>query len=94
MIQKKEQQLKGKLTIKSHSVSNEFAQDLLNAKVVIGRSGYSSLMDYKITGKKMVLIPTPGQDEQNYLVDYLKSNFTVRLVPQEKTNNFKSSKGT
>tara|TARA_B100000767_G_C19663225_1_gene491954 strand:- start:52 stop:1065 length:1014 start_codon:yes stop_codon:yes gene_type:complete len=81
---KQEQQLKGKLTIKSHSLSNEFAQDLLNAKVVIGRSGYSSLMDYKIAGKKMVLIPTPGQDEQNYLGDYLKSDFRVRLIPQEK----------
>ena len=38
----------GNLTIKGHSSTNEFAQDIADAKIVIGRSGYSSLMDYKI----------------------------------------------
>ena len=81
----------GNLTIKGHALTDEFAQDLANAKIVIGRSGYSSLMDYKILNKKMILIPTPGQDEQLYLGEYLSVNSDVTLIPQKDLNftNFK-----
>jgi predicted glycosyltransferase len=45
---------------------------LLQAKLVISRSGYSSLMDYEALGlNKLVLIPTPGQTEQEYLAKSL-----------------------
>jgi hypothetical protein len=37
------------------------------ADYVICRSGYSSLMDMLAMGKKAILIPTPGQTEQEYL---------------------------
>ncbi|WP_235298825.1 glycosyltransferase [Portibacter marinus] len=37
------------------------------SKHIISRSGYSSLMDYKAMGRKAILIPTPGQTEQEYL---------------------------
>lgn len=40
---------------------------LKEAKVVICRSGYSTLMDLAATGKNAILIPTPGQTEQEYL---------------------------
>lgn len=83
----------GNLTVKGHALTNEFAQDLANAKVVVGRSGYSSLMDYKILNKKMILIPTPGQDEQVYLGKYLKDNSKVTLISQKDLNltNLKSA---
>lgn len=38
-----------------------------SASIVICRSGYSSLMDLVALNKKAVLIPTPGQTEQEYL---------------------------
>jgi len=45
---------------------------LLQARLVISRSGYSSLMDYESLGlKHIVLIPTPGQTEQEYLAQSL-----------------------
>ncbi len=37
------------------------------ASIVICRSGYSSLMDLLAMNKKAILIPTPGQTEQEYL---------------------------
>lgn len=40
---------------------------LERASLVICRSGYSSVMDITTLGKKAVLIPTPGQTEQEYL---------------------------
>ena len=41
------------------------------AEYVISRSGYSTIMDIIALGKKSILIPTPGQTEQEYLANYL-----------------------
>lgn len=47
------------------------AEDLNEAMaasdVVICRAGYSTIMDLAVLGKKAILIPTPGQTEQEYL---------------------------
>jgi predicted glycosyltransferase len=40
---------------------------LAGASIVVCRSGYSSLMDLALFGKRAILIPTPGQTEQEYL---------------------------
>ncbi len=46
----------------------EALQVLLEAaEMVVCRSGYSTLMDLALLCKKAVLIPTPGQTEQEYL---------------------------
>ncbi|MCE3296144.1 MAG: glycosyltransferase 28 domain protein [Crocinitomicaceae bacterium] len=39
---------------------------------IISRSGYSTIMDIRVLGKKAILIPTKGQKEQEYLSRYLK----------------------
>jgi UDP:flavonoid glycosyltransferase YjiC (YdhE family) len=52
---------------------DEIAAYILQSKIVISRGGYSSLMDFAPFGKKLVLVPTPGQTEQNYLADRLAS---------------------
>lgn len=44
---------------------------LSNAAMVICRSGYSTIMDLVALRKKAILIPTPGQTEQEYLGKYL-----------------------
>lgn len=51
------------------------ASYLLGAKVIICRSGYSSIMDMYALGvmHKVEWHPTPGQPEQEYLAEYLKS---------------------
>jgi uncharacterized protein (TIGR00661 family) len=48
--------------------------ELMNrAKIVISRSGYTTIMDVAEINKKALFIPTPGQTEQIYLANYLKS---------------------
>ena len=51
----------------------DMADALTPASLVICRSGYSSVMDLLALGKRAVLIPTPGQPEQEYLAEYLKN---------------------
>lgn len=43
-----------------------------DAEHIICRSGYSTLMDLIIMGKKAFLVPTPGQPEQEYLAKRMK----------------------
>jgi uncharacterized protein (TIGR00661 family) len=45
---------------------------IAEAELVIGRSGYSTIMDLAVMGKKAFFVPTPGQTEQEYLAAYLK----------------------
>jgi UDP-N-acetylglucosamine:LPS N-acetylglucosamine transferase len=50
----------------------------MKAEFAIGRSGYSTVMDIASLQKKSILIPTPGQTEQEYLAEHLmKKCFAV-----------------
>lgn len=51
----------------NHLASAELSQAISSAKLVVCRSGYSSVMDLLKMEKKAILIPTPGQTEQLYL---------------------------
>jgi UDP-N-acetylglucosamine transferase subunit ALG13 len=51
----------------NHLASAELSQAISSAKLVVCRSGYSSVMDLLKMDKKAILIPTPGQTEQLYL---------------------------
>ena len=53
------------------SVDRNTRENLLNkAKLVIARSGYTTIMDLAVIGTQALLIPTPGQIEQEYLASY------------------------
>jgi len=54
-----------------HLPVKEFRNMLLNSGVIICRSGYSTIMDLVELGRPAILIPTPGQPEQEYLAGYL-----------------------
>lgn len=51
----------------SYLTAEHLQEAILESEIVLCRSGYSSLMDLKVLGKKALLIPTPGQTEQEYL---------------------------
>jgi len=54
----------------SYLTSTDLNSLLQTCQVVVCRAGYSSLMDLAaLGGKKAILIPTPGQTEQEYLGD-------------------------
>ncbi len=55
------------LTIYSYMNSEELNKTICASEFVVSRSGYSTLMDLSVLGTKALLIPTPGQTEQEYL---------------------------
>ena len=60
------------IQFENHLTTEALSTALSNAKLVICRSGYSSIMDLLKFKKKAVLIPTPGQTEQLYLAKLMK----------------------
>ncbi len=53
-------------------LSSKKLNDAMNAsKLIIARSGYSTIMDAMELHKTCIFIPTPGQSEQLYLAEYL-----------------------
>jgi UDP-N-acetylglucosamine transferase subunit ALG13 len=69
----------------NHLSSEELNNEAMKAEFIISRSGYSTVMDIAALRKKSILIPTPGQTEQEYLADHLmKKKFSFCV----KQNNF------
>lgn len=71
--------------IKTYSyLSKDKREELLNkSKLVISRSGYSTIMDLAVIGTKALMIPTPGQIEQEYLAQHLMKNNMCHTISQE-----------
>lgn len=70
-------------TVFNHLPSGELSTLIQRSKLVICRSGYSSLMDLVKLRQKAILIPTPGQTEQEYLGKYLLEKNMFLSYPQE-----------
>ncbi len=66
--------LKNNFKIVPHLPSSELKEVLLNSKLIICRSGYSSIMDLEYLKKRALLVPTPGQTEQEYLAKFHSNN--------------------
>ncbi len=65
----------------------ELKKLIFSSKKIICRSGYSTLMDMHLLGKKeLILIPTPGQTEQEYLAEYWKKKFGAVSMKQNEIN--------
>jgi hypothetical protein len=61
-------------------------QSISNAGMVITRSGYTSIMDLVKLQKKAILIPTPGQTEQEYLACYMHEQGVFMKAGQQSFN--------
>ena len=70
----------------NHLPTDEFEKELAKAEYVISRSGYSTVMDLAVMGKKSILIATPGQTEQEYLADYLTERKIALCFSQKDFN--------
>ena len=68
----------------THLAAAALASLLAEAALVICRSGYSTVMDLAVMGKRALLIPTPGQTEQEYLAQYLQQKKYYSTVPQDR----------
>jgi len=75
------------LSVYDFPTKKELKKLILSSKKIICRSGYSTLMDLHLLGKKeLILIPTPGQTEQEYLAEYWKQKFNAIVVNQHEIN--------
>jgi len=57
----------------SHLPAPEMKRIIETSKKITARSGYSTIMDLVSMNKSALLVPTPGQTEQEYLAGLLSS---------------------
>ncbi len=67
----------------NHLPANELNKLLCSANIVVARSGYSTVMDIAVLQKQSIIIPTPGQTEQEYLAKYLSAKKYCITAEQE-----------
>ncbi len=72
----------GNIKVVAHLSTEELTLELMNAGLIVSRSGYSTIMDLKSLGKPALLIPTPGQPEQEYLAK-LHSNGNEFIIQHQ-----------
>lgn len=65
------------------ATAHELNDLILKSDMVIGRSGYTTVMDLIKLKKKAILIPTPGQTEQEYLAKNLMEQSIFYCVDQK-----------
>jgi uncharacterized protein (TIGR00661 family) len=66
----------------NHLQATELNKLICGASMVIARCGYTTVMDLLKLKKKSILIPTPGQAEQEYLAKHLYSSKLAYTVTQ------------
>ena len=71
------------LTVCNLLTSSDLNDIINRTKHVVCRAGYSSIMDLMVLEKGAILIPTPGQYEQEYLAEELDGKFGFRSIKQE-----------
>jgi len=72
-------------TVRDFCAPEELRDFMCAVDIIICRSGYSTLMDlHVLQKKKIILVPTPGQTEQEYLADYWQKKFGAVYLKQER----------
>ncbi|MBX2931508.1 MAG: glycosyl transferase family 28 [Chitinophagaceae bacterium] len=71
------------ITIKNHLANKELNIAMQQSNYIICRSGYTTVMEVLSLQKKSILIPTPGQTEQEYLAKKLMQQQWCYSVEQQ-----------
>ncbi len=71
----------------AHLPGPEMAEVIKGSKCVITRSGYTTVMELVSLGTGALLIPTPGQTEQEYLGEYLSAKGWFTSIAQKNLND-------
>lgn len=72
----------GRVTLHSFMARREQGKMMNRARLVVSRSGYTTLMELAELGKRALLVPTVGQTEQEYLGEYHEGLGTMHAVTQ------------
>jgi uncharacterized protein (TIGR00661 family) len=84
--EKKKSKQKENIEIHDYLKSDKFEEIMNRSKMIVSRSGYSTLMDIVELKKKAMFVPTPQQTEQEYLARYHKKKKYFYSVSQKKLN--------
>lgn len=71
------------LSIQNHLDAAALNEAIQSAEMVICRSGYTTVMDLVKLQQKAILVPTPGQTEQEYLAEHLMAQGLFFTMPQD-----------
>jgi len=78
--------LTSKGTLYHHLSGKALAEQINDAEFIICRGGYTTLLELIPFKKKLILIPTPGQTEQEYLAHYWHEKKWAIYFDQEHFN--------
>ncbi|HLN55023.1 MAG TPA: glycosyltransferase [Bacteroidales bacterium] len=74
----------GNIIFHSHLKTAEMKELLTTSNIIISRSGYTTIMDLVFLNRSGLLIPTPGQTEQEYLAEYLSARGWFKTLTQKR----------
>lgn len=90
----------GKIRIVNHLPGDQILWHINNTEILICRAGVVTIFDLAVLGKSALLIPTPGQTEQEYVAERLdkkgffmcvkQENFSAKILKEYKSRNFKT----
>jgi hypothetical protein len=83
--------LEGNITLYNHCDNKTLNKFICSSRNIFCRSGYSSLMDLFATGRRALLIPTPGQPEQEYLAQHLVKQHKFSSISQQQLKSYHST---
>jgi len=70
--------------------AKKLSEIICKSKNIICRSGFSTLMDLYVLKKfDLILVPTPGQTEQEYLAELWKEKFLCNAISQDQIRRLK-----
>ncbi len=72
----------GMVTVYNYLNSEELYYAIQSSRYIIARSGYSTIMDLISLRRLAILVPTPGQTEQEYLAQYYDQRKMFVVVHQ------------
>ena len=72
------------VNVHDHLPAHQLNRQMMDAEIIISRSGYSTVMDIAALEKKSIMIPTPGQTEQEYLAAHLMQMNIALGISQSK----------
>ena len=87
-LEKNEVVKSGNITFYNHISTSEMKEMIKGSESIISRAGYTTIMELISLNCSALLIPTPGQTEQEYLASYLSGKGWFATVSQSdlKTN--------
>jgi predicted glycosyltransferase len=77
----------GNITFYSHLPVLQMKDILTGSDIIITRSGYTTIMELVSMNCTALIIPTPGQTEQEYLAEYLSEKGWFHTVSQDEISS-------